>query len=64
MTDPIQRKWWGKNGLLDNPFRDPLQQELGYKINKRYTGCLLIAFATGVLVASVVAFLIYWLTRS
>lgn len=61
MTDSSQKKQRHESDPPENPFHDPLRQELGYKLDKRYIGCLLIVLAVGVLVAAISAFLFYWL---
>lgn len=61
MKDMISKK--SNENPPENPFHDPLQQELGYKLDARNSGCLLVSFAGGLLVVAVVAFLAYWLTR-
>jgi len=64
MTESSPKKWWRKKYTHENPLHDPLRQELGYKLDERYSGCLVIVLAIGGLVAAVGTFLIYWLTRN
>ena len=49
-----------KDPAQENPYKDPLRQELGYKLDARNLGCLFIAFAIGLLTATVISFLVYW----
>lgn len=63
MDDPIQKKRRHENDLPENPFHDPLRQELGYKLNERSSGCLVAFLAAGVLAVALGGFLFYWLTR-
>lgn len=46
-----------------SPYRDSFGQEIGYKLDARYAGCLLFLFAAGLLGLASVAFLAYWLTH-
>ena len=52
-----------KDPAEENPYKDPLRQELGYKLDTRNIGCLLIAGAICLLVIAVISFVAYWLTR-
>lgn len=59
MNDPASKK----DPVLENPYKDPLRQELGYKLDTRNVGCLLITSAICLLVIAVILFIAYWLTR-
>ncbi|MBC8205778.1 MAG: hypothetical protein ISR85_03880 [Kiritimatiellales bacterium] len=59
MNDPVSKK----DPAQENPYKDPLRQELGYKLDARNSGCLLAAFAIGLLAIAVISFLAYWVTR-
>lgn len=56
MNDSVSKK----DLTQENPYKDPLRQELGYKLNARNVGCLFVAFAIGLLAATAISFLIYW----
>lgn len=64
MNEPIPKKrlWWRKRPA-PNPYPDTLGQEIGYKLDSRYSGCFLAAAAIGLLLVCGVAFLAYWLTH-
>jgi len=59
MNDPASKK----DPAEENPYKDPLRQELGYKLDTRKVGCLLIAGTICLLVIAVISFIAYWLTR-
>lgn len=56
-----RKRPWRRDRPVPNPYRDTLTQELGYKLDSRYAGCLLAFLAIGLLVVSGVSFLFYWL---
>ncbi|NOU35781.1 MAG: hypothetical protein HOO88_03290 [Kiritimatiellaceae bacterium] len=56
-----RKRLWRRDPPIPNPYRDTLSQEIGYKLDARYAGCLLIALATGVLMVSGGSFVVYWL---
>jgi len=61
MNAPTQKKRpWRRDVPIANPYRDTLSQEIGYKLDSRYAGCLLIAFALSLLLMFGLAFLVYW----
>jgi len=55
------KRRWRRDPPVPNPYRDTLSQEIGYKLDSRYAGCLLVAFALGLMLMLGLAFLIYWL---
>lgn len=58
---PSKKRLWRRDSPVPNPYRDTLSQEIGYKLDSRYAGCLLMVFAIGLLLVSGFAFLVYWL---
>ncbi len=56
-----RKRRWRRDPPVPNPYRDTLSQEIGYKLDSRYAGCLLIAFALGFMLILGLAFLVYWL---
>lgn len=64
MNADSSRKKNGRKGTPGlSPYKDSLGQEIGYKLDARYAGCLLFLFAGGLLGLAFVAFLAYWLTH-
>jgi len=59
-TSGKQKRPWRRDRPVPNPYRDTLGQELGYKLDARYAGCLLTAFAIGLLGMFGIAFVVYW----
>lgn len=62
-AQPPKKRLWRRDSPVPNPYRDTLSQEIGYKLDSRYAGCLLTVFAIGLLLVSGFAFLVYWLMR-
>ncbi|MFA7256638.1 MAG: hypothetical protein WC047_03590 [Kiritimatiellales bacterium] len=56
-----KKRPWRRDRPVPNPYRDTLSQEIGYKLDARYAGCLLTAFAVGLLIMAGVVFLAYWI---
>lgn len=55
-----KKRLWRRDPPVPNPYRDSLTQELGYKLDARNAGCLLIALAAGLLIVGGLAFMAYW----
>jgi len=62
-TDRAIKRPWRRDRPAPSPYRDTLGQEIGYKLDARYAGCLLVLFAAGLLGLASAAFLAYWLTN-
>jgi hypothetical protein len=62
-TQESKKRPWRRDPPVPNPYRDTLSQEIGYKLDGRYAGCLLAAFAIGFLALLGLAFVVYWLTH-
>jgi hypothetical protein len=60
MVSSSKKRPWRRDRSIPNPYRDTLSQEIGYKLDARYAGCLLAAFAVGVLILFGSAFVVYW----
>ena len=58
-----KKRPWRRDPPVSNPYRDTLRQEIGYKLDARYAGCLLVAFAVGLLIMFSLAFVVYWITH-
>ncbi|MCC7300668.1 MAG: hypothetical protein IT583_06285 [Verrucomicrobia bacterium] len=56
-----KKRPWRRDPPVPNPYRDTLSQEIGYKLDSRYAGCLLVALAVGTLILVGLAFIVYWL---
>lgn len=56
-----KKRPWRRDRPVPNPYRDRLSQEIGYKLDARYAGCLLTAFALGLMLMLGVVFITYWL---
>ncbi|MDD3277058.1 MAG: hypothetical protein PHP93_08430 [Kiritimatiellales bacterium] len=56
-----KKRPWRRDRRVPNPYRDTLSQEIGYRLDSRYAGCLLTALAIGLLLVTSLAFIIYWL---
>ncbi len=56
-----KKRPWRRDPPVPNPYRDTLSQELGYRLDARYAGCLLTALAVGLLVVFSLSFIIYWI---
>jgi hypothetical protein len=62
MNAPASRKrLWRRDPPIPNPYRDTLSREIGYKLDSRYSGCLLVALAAGGLMVFSGIFVVYWL---
>jgi hypothetical protein len=61
MAGNSKKRLWRRDPPVPNPYRDTLTQEIGYKLDSRYAGCLLVAFALSVLAMFGVAFIVYWI---
>jgi len=61
MAETSKKRPWRRDRPVPNPYRDTMIQEIGYKLDARYAGCLMIAFAVGLLLMSGLVFLVYWL---
>ncbi len=59
---PVKRPWRRDYPGL-SPYKDTLSQEIGYKLDGRYAGCLLAAMAGGTLFIFGLIFVAYWLTH-
>jgi hypothetical protein len=60
MAESSKKRPWRRDRPVSNPYRDTLSQEIGYKVDGRTAGCLLTAFAVGVLMLFGSAFVVYW----
>lgn len=58
-----KKRPWRRDRPIPNPYHDTQSQEIGYKLDSRYSGCLLITFALGLLAVLGVAVVAYWLTH-
>jgi hypothetical protein len=58
---PSKTRHWRRDPPVPNPYRDTLSREIGYKLDSRYAGCLLIAIALSLLAIASVAFIVYWI---
>jgi len=56
-----RKRPWRRDPPVPNPYRDTLSQEIGYKLDSRYSGCLLTALALGLMLMFGFAFILYWL---
>lgn len=56
-----RKRPWRRDRSVPNPYRDSLAQEIGYRLDSRYAGCLLAVFAISLLAACGLVFLVYWL---
>jgi hypothetical protein len=56
-----QKRPWRRDPPVPNPYRDTLRQEIGYKLDARYAGCLLTALAIGLLVVFSLTVMVYWI---
>jgi hypothetical protein len=63
MAEASKKRPWRRDRPVPNPYRDTLSQELSYKVDARTAGCLLTAFAVGVLLMFGLAFVVYWFMR-
>jgi len=61
MAETFKKRPWRRDRPVPNPYRDTMSQEIGYKLDARYAGCLMIAFAVGLLITSGIVFVVYWL---
>ena len=61
MAETSKKQLWRRDHPVPNPYHDSLSQEIGYKIDTRYAGCLLTALAAGLLFVTGIAFVGYWL---
>ena len=60
-ADVTKKRPWRRDPPVPNPYRDTLSQEIGYKLDSRYAGCLLFFFAIGALGVLGLSFIGYWL---
>ena len=60
MEATSKKRLWRRDPPVPNPYRDRLSQEIGYKLDSRYAGCLLSALALGLLLVMGIAFVVYW----
>jgi hypothetical protein len=58
-----KKRLWRRDRPVQNPYRDSLRQEIGYRLDARTTGCLLTSIAVGLVVLAGITFVIYWLTH-
>ncbi len=61
IEQPSKKRPWRRDRPVPNPYRDTLSQEIGYKVDTRTAGCLLIALAVGLLIVVGLVFIVYWL---
>jgi hypothetical protein len=62
-TSGKKKRPWRRDRPVPNPYRDTLSQEIGYKLDARYAGCLLTTFALGLLGMFGIVFIVYWSMR-
>lgn len=61
MAETSRKRPWRRDRPVPNPYRDTLSQEIGYKVDSRTAGCLVTAFAVGLLLLCGIGFVIRWL---
>jgi hypothetical protein len=61
MEETSKKRPWRRDTPVTNPYRDTLSQEIGYKVDGRTAGCLMVALAVGLLIVLGMTFVAYWL---
>lgn len=62
-VQPARKRLWRRDRPVSNPYHDSLTQEIGYRLDARYSGCLLVVFALGLLLTAGISFVVYWLSH-
>lgn len=62
-AEPAKRRFWRRDRAVENPYRDTLRQEIGYKIDRRTASCLVFVILLAIFAVAGLSFVIYWLTH-